>query len=257
MNRGNPKQTSMKKVFSIICIVAGMLFCMSATLEAKIYLVSVGISKYERNPLRLPVSDAKTLKYVYDHNGDTKSVLIIDENATLENVLEKVRSFFAPASENDIVVLFFSGHGYQGGFCAYNGLLSYDAIREAMAVSKSKNKMIFADACYSGNMRQGKKANNNNQNTMKNANVMLFLSSRNTETSLESSLMDNGFFTYALQRALRGGADANRDRVITARELFNYVSKKVSTETGGRQHPVMWGKFSNNMPVIEWRKKGN
>ena len=106
-------------------------------------------------------------------------------------------------------------------------------------------------------MRQGKKANNNNQNTMKNANVMLFLSSRNTETSLESSLMDNGFFTYALQRALRGGADANRDRVITARELFNYVSKKVSTETGGRQHPVMWGKFSNNMPVIEWRQKGN
>lgn len=239
------------KKFLPICLVAGMLFCMSATLEARIYVVSVGIAQYKDKPLRLPVMDAKALKYVYDHNGDTKSMLITDENATRENVLANIKSFFAQASASDIVVLFFSGHGYQGGFCAYDGLLSYDKIRKAMASSKSKNKMIFADACYSGKMRQGK-GNGSAQASMKDANVMLFLSSRSTETSLESRKMQNGYFTDALQKALRGGADANRDRTITARELFDYVSLKVSTATREKQHPVMWGKFSNNMPVIEW-----
>ena len=79
---------------------------------------------------------------------------------------------------------------------------------------------------------------------------MLFLSCRSNEKSIETPKMTNGFFTYALQHGLRGGADKNKDRIITAKELFDYVS--VKKESGNRQHPVMWGKFSNNMPVMKW-----
>lgn len=233
-------------------------FCLwligSMQLNARIYVVSVGITDYKNKPLTLPVKDAKAVRYVYDHNGDTQSILLTNENATRENILNKVKSFFSSAKENDIVVLFFSGHGYNGGFVAYDANLSYSSLRKAISLSKSKNKMIFADACYSGNMRQGH-AVNQAQTTMKNHNVMLFLSSRSTETSLESASMQNGYFTDALQKALRGGADANLDRIITARELFNYVSKNVKESTGNRQHPVMWGRFSDNMPVIKWNKK--
>jgi hypothetical protein len=64
--------------------------------------------------------------------------------------------------------------------------------------------------------------------------------------------MRNGFFTAYLQRGLTGGADANKDRVITARELFVFVSQGVKRISEDRQHPVMWGKFSDNMPVITW-----
>lgn len=240
----------MKRILCLYMLM-GLFFVKAATLEARIYVVSVGIANYKDNPLRLPVKDASALKYVYDKNGDTQSVLITDEHATKDKILQQIRTTFSDASEKDIVVLFFSGHGYQGGFCVYDGLLSYNAIRKAMATSKSKNKIIFADACYAGNMRQDR-GSSNAQNSIKKSNVMLFLSSRSTETSLESQKMSNGYFTDALQRALRGGADTNRDRIITARELFTYVSQKVSTATANRQHPVMWGKFPNDMPVITW-----
>lgn len=81
---------------------------------------------------------------------------------------------------------------------------------------------------------------------------MLFLSSRNEETSMERPDMQNGFFTTYLQKGLRGSADMNRDRIITSRELFKYVSKNVIDISNGKQHPVMWGKFSNNMVVMKW-----
>ena len=64
----------------------------------------------------------------------------------------------------------------------------------------------------------------------------------------------NGLFTYALQHGLRGGADVDRDSVVTAKELFNYVSTKVNKDSNGKQHPVMWGKFPNKMPVMKWKK---
>lgn len=234
-----------------LCMLVGLFFVKVTTLEARIYVVSVGIANYKDKPLRLPVKDANALKYVYDKNGDTVSKLITDEYATMDFIIREIETTFASASDNDIVVLFFSGHGYKGGFCAYDGLLSYDRIRKAMSASRARNKMIFADACYAGNMRQSR-SGNSSQNAIKKSNVMLFLSSRSTETSLESPMMQNGYFTEALQRALRGGADANRDRIITARELFNYVSQKVSSNTRQKQHPVMWGRFPHDMPVIKW-----
>ncbi len=234
-----------------LCLIVGLILIKATTIEARIYVVSVGIANYKDKPLRLPVKDASALKYVYDKNGNTVSTLITDENATKEAILQQIQTTFAQALENDIIVLFFSGHGYQGGFCVYDGLLSYNSIRKAMSTSKSKNKIIFADACYAGNMRQNR-SSSNSQNTIKKSNVMLFLSSRSSETSLETPRMQNGYFTDALQRALRGGADANRDRTITAKELYNYVSQKVSTNTQQKQHPVMWGRFSHDMPVIKW-----
>ena len=38
----------------------------------------------------------------------------------------------------------------------------------------------------------------------------------------------------------------------TAKELFDYVSARVKRLSGNQQHPVMWGRFPNNMPVMRW-----
>jgi uncharacterized caspase-like protein len=86
----------------------------------------------------------------------------------------------------------------------------------------------------------------------KKANVLLFLSSRTEETSMERKDMQNGFFTTYLQKGLKGGADGDRNRAITAKELFDYVSNGVSQLSGGSQHPVMWGNFDDNMVVMQW-----
>lgn len=241
----------MKQTIATLAIM--IMVCSVAT--AKTYVVSVGVKTYKNpklNTLNLPVNDAQTVKYIYDKNGNSEVIFLADSYATKQNILAQMKRLYARASENDIILLFFSGHGYQGGFSVYDGNLSYSSIRNVMASSRSKNKMIFADACYSGQMRGQKSNSQSNSNELKNLNVMLFLSSRSSETSIERRGDSNGIFTTALQAALRGNADKNRDRVITAKELFDYVSSRVSTETRGKQHPVMWGKFSDNMPVIKW-----
>lgn len=239
------------------CIMTILLLASYISTNAKVYLVSVGIADYPGtvNDLTLPAKDAQTVTWLYSKNTNVEYSQLLNEKATVQSITSAMRQIFAKAGADDIVVLFFSGHGYPGGFVAYDGNLSYAQVRKAMATSKCKNKMIFADACFSGKIRTKGNSSQSSVQTAKNANVMLFLSSRSNEKSLESPKMQNGFFTTYLQKGLRGGADKNRDRVITAKELYDYVHKGVIEMSHDKQHPVMWGKFDDNMPVMEWTKK--
>ena len=219
---------------------------------AKIYLLSVGISDYPgiQNDLRLPHNDAATMQWLYKENKQAKTVLLMNDKATVSNVKTALKNMAAKATANDNCVLFFSGHGVKGGFVCYDGFLTYADVASALSACKSNNKMVFADACFSGAIRDNSGVSAKYDSW--NHNIMLFLSCRSNEVSIETPTMTNGFFTYALQHGLRGGADKNKDRTITAKELFNYVSAKVKKESNNRQHPVMWGKFPDTMPLIKW-----
>jgi len=239
--------------FRIIAVLVCLMAFVHGAYAQKIYLVAVGVADYpgEKNDLKLPAKDARTIKWLYEQNKHTESVLLTDSRATKSNILSEMRRIFGKASAEDIVVLYFSGHGMPGTFCAYDSNIAYKDVRNAMAGSKSKHKMVFADACFSGNMRE-EQGNSDNRRTYKNLDVMLFLSSRNNETSIESAYFANGYFTTALQQGLRGKADKNEDRTITAKELFTFVSEVVKKLSNDKQHPVMWGHFSDDMPVIIW-----
>lgn len=234
-----------------ILLILVALFCTPQVVQSKVLLVAVGIGDYPKpiNKLNLPTKDALAIQTLIDKNGDSGTAILLDQAATKSAIISEIHARFDHASTDDIIIFFFSGHGYKGGFVAYDGEMPYSMIREAMGASKCKNKMIFADACFSGKMRQGKRQVKDENSD---SNVMLFLSSRDNETSIERRDMTNGFFTICLKDGLSGKADANRDRTITAKEIFDFVSKNVKKLSRDKQHPVMWGNFSNNMPVIRW-----
>ena len=231
-----------------------MMIATSIMAEAKIYLVSVGISDYPgtKHDLVRAHNDAATMQWLYRENKQASTRLLMNEKATVADVIAAMQKMFAQATADDIVVLFFSGHGVKGGFVCYDGFLLYSDIKSAMTSCKSKNKMIFADACFSGAIRDTGSRTTADFGGMKTDNIMLFLSCRSNEISIENPKMTNGFFTYALQHGLRGGADTNKDRTITAKELFKYVSAKVKKNSNDKQHPVMWGKFPDDMVVMKW-----
>ena len=233
-------------VFLLLVLLCGWI---ALSAQQKIYLVSVGVADYPGTnmDLTLPAKDAETINWLYQKNSKAQCVLLTNAQATRKNVLNKMEETFGKAQSNDIVVFFFSGHGYKGGFVAYDGYLTYEDIQKVMSKCKANNKMVFADACFAGKIRSSKR-----DNTPSLSQIMLFLSSRGNETSLENRSMKNGYFTSCLQRGLRGGADKNHDRTITARELFEFVSEAVKTMTRDKQHPVMWGKFNHSMPVMVW-----
>ena len=231
----------------ILLSVALLLLAYSA--HADVYLVSVGISDYpgRQHDLHLPAGDAKAISTLYQSNNGAHVSLLVNGKAKKADIIKQMNEQFSKAGRDDIVVFFFSGHGSPGVFNVYDGNLSYDDIRTAMAGSKCNNKMIFADACFSGRIRQQGNAPQDNK-----SNVMLFLSSRSNEYSIETPNMKNGFFTACLLRCLKGGADYNKDKTITARELFKAVHEGVVALSDDKQHPVMWGNFSDDMPVMKW-----
>lgn len=237
----------MKRFILIVLFIT--LFGISS--ESKdFYLLSVGVADYPgtSNDLSLPANDAKSLAALYKTCNNAHTVLLLNENATRENIIAEAKSLYQKAGKQDVIIFFFSGHGSTGCFCAYDGDFKYSELRSIFASSKATSKIIFADACLSGGMRQGGHTGRHNLGS----DVMLFLSSRDDEYSIERSSMKNGYFTACLVRCLKGGADANKDKTITAKELYKGVSKGVIKLSDDKQHPVMWGNFEDNMPIIDW-----
>lgn len=221
----------------------------SLQLQAKVYLLSVGIADYpgKENDLRISDNDAKTIAKVFQATKDASVNILVNEAATQSALLSTMHTTFEDADYNDAVILYFSGHGTPGALVCHDGLLTYQHIFKMLKGCKATRKIIIADACYAGKMRTTRQQND----SYNNQNVMLFLSSRTNETSQETQYK-NSLFTIFLERGLRGGADKDKNRQITARELFDFVHKGVIEASDNKQHPVMWGKFDNYMTVIKW-----
>ena len=169
--------------------IVAIFVLLPLTGQAKIYLLSIGISDYPgtQNDLRLPHNDAATMQWLYKENKHAQVCLLMNDKAKVATIKKALQKMAAIATPNDIVVMFFSGHGIKGGFVCYDGFLYYNDIYSAIASCKSKNKMVFADACYSGAMRQGKRNAKVKSNVNKTSNVMFFFSCRSNELSIETS----------------------------------------------------------------------
>ncbi|MBD5239296.1 MAG: caspase family protein [Bacteroidales bacterium] len=243
----------MKRFITALCIILTSLLIA----HAETYVVCVGIANYadpKVKNLTKTEADAKAMAAFYKKATDNV-ITITGKYASKSRILNSIRSQFARAGADDKIVFYFSGHGYPGGFCPYDMLklddgIKYSDIISIMQKSRAGSKFIFADACHSGAIRKEGQGSDINS-----GNVLLFLSSRGNELSAESPFMANGFFTKHLIRGLGGGADSDKDRRITAKELFDYVSKGVKSQTNNRQHPVMWGSFDDNLTIVEYRKK--
>lgn len=230
-------------------ILSALALLCSILLQAKVYLVCVGIADYPgtKKDLRISDNDAKTIAKVFQATKDASVNVLTNEEATQSALLSTMHTAFEDAESDDVVILYFSGHGTPGALVCHDGLLTYQHIFKMLKGCKATRKIIIADACYAGKMRTTKQQSS----SYNSQNVMLFLSSRTNETSLETPYK-NSLFTIFLERGLRGGADSNKDRSITARELYDFVHKGVIEASKNKQHPVMWGKFDNDMTVIKW-----
>lgn len=235
----------MARLLTAFFFVLGVM----TAIHAKVYVVCVGIADYPgtQSDLRVSDNDARTIGKVFQAANNAEVHFLVNEGAKKNALLGTMRSTFANALPSDAVILYFSGHGIPGALMCYDGKFSYDRIIQVLKNCQASKKIVIADACYSGRMRTNKRHVPDSDSE----DVMFFLSSRTNETSQETHFQ-NSLFTIFLERGLRGGADTNRDRSISARELYDFVHKGVTDASEGGQHPVMWGNFDNEMTVISW-----
>lgn len=166
---------SLKKSFSIICETQS---------PSDLYIISIGVSNYKDTTLNLDYA-AKDASDVISLLGSKNKLFnnihtykLLNEQATSANILN-MKSILKNTKVDDQVVLFFAGHGtldqqynyylttYEFDiFDFYNTVLKYEDFIDLVDSIPARKKVVFIDACHSGEIDNDKDDNttgNNNQ----------------------------------------------------------------------------------------------
>ena len=193
--------------------------------------------------------------------------------ATLVNVREGLGWLRRVASQDDLVVIHFSGHGYQGaddGIDEADGVDEFFVLYDTRAGARddtalrddefgrlldriaSNHVLVFFDSCYSGGLSRslppGRRSSGDDQDWFGDLRLegrLVLASSSEGEEAFESPQLEHGVFTHFLLEGLGGAADVNADYHVTVWELYEYVAARVPdfvhAERGEPQHPQLLG----------------
>jgi|tagenome__1003787_1003787.scaffolds.fasta_scaffold20988475_5 hypothetical protein len=248
------------------------------------YAVIVGIARYADTAggitsLQFADRDAKDFQeFLLSADGGSFPKdhvrILLNEDATAQNVRSALFTFLTKAQPQDQVVLYIAGHGAPDPNDPRNlYLLTYDTKLDDMGgtafpmwqlqdvfsrVLKAKRVITFADTCHSygfSGERRGKKSNNLvNQYVAKAANDSdraVITASDISQLSYESDKWGggHGVFTFFLLKGLQGEADFNKDGTVTAGELFAFIHDNVDKATAGNQSPMALPGLAERLPL--------
>jgi WD40 repeat protein/uncharacterized caspase-like protein len=138
--------------------------------KPNLYVVAVGVSDYADSRFRLTYADkdARDLADLFeskrDRFGEVKVLRLLNRDATRENIL-KARDFLKASQVDDLVVLFFAGHGLLDSKLDYYFAtadidftdpakrgLPYEAIEDLLDGIRARKKLLLMDTCHSGEL---------------------------------------------------------------------------------------------------------
>lgn len=237
---------------------------------AKAFVIAIGINSYEQGwrPLSYARSDAELFlatlqRYLKELGtyGDPVRVDLLGERATRANIVNTFRrlggdsraplpvdlSHLGTAQPEDVVLIFFSGHGTADADRFY--FHPYDArpaprptsisdrdLEQLVDAIKVKELSLIIDSCHSGGLLGSEEVRVGPLNSQGLAQLAwekgmtILAASQNYESALESVHHGHGLLTYAAVREglLEGKADVDpTDHKIVLQEWFDYVSKRV------------------------------
>src|SRR5215211_53677 len=205
--------------------------------------------------LTAPGKDAQALAQVLGEKEicafDNVQILL---DAPESVVSEAIEEFFEGKKSDDLLLLYFSGHGVRDERGALylavkntnhhrlrSTAIKSDFIREALETSRSKRVVLILDCCYSGAFSQGTKAATGASIGTATAfeagygRIILTVSDA-MQFAWEGNQIigdkaQNSLFTHFLVEGLLGQADLDRDGRITVDELYEYAYEKVRLAT--------------------------
>jgi hypothetical protein len=257
--------------------------------EATTYLISIGTSKFKNDGynLQFAAKDAVDVQQKFQsHPARLKTKIFLDENVNVA-CLDSIQHFLENAKPWDKVIVFYAGHGILNEDLEYflstydinfddpeSHGIRYSDLEKMLSDVKSRNKVLFIDACHSGELdkeevavlsktessyigndikfRSGKSIalNQNSSNGLLEFSKCLFTnlnnptginilsSSSGIELSMESKKWNNGLFTYSMIHSLNlKTSDLNKDSFIDFDELSETIKYEVSQLSSGFQNP--------------------
>ena len=236
--------------------------------------VVIGISRYldHRVPqLQWAHRDALMIRdYLKSRRGgslpDDRIALLLNEEATAPAIRAAFNKVLMQRAAT--VVVFVAAHGYEAngqGYIAASDTRVQDLSDKGVALSEINHlitadlsgvKAIFAyvDSCYSGYL-QG--LNSSGLQAPPGGRLFGFTASRTKEKSHEVPELGggHGVFSWYLNEVLT--ATGNRAAAVsTIKQAIRYVQDHVEEHTGQKQHPVDFGNYDANAPLLDFRLEG-
>lgn len=253
---------------------------------AQRWAVVIGISKYGKPTKRMP-----SLKYAHRDAEELAAFLkskaggefaadhvklLTDEQATATKIRDALFTFLKKTTKEDLVVLFFAGHGLPDPdkpsnlyFVAHDsdpaniaatGIPMWDIATALKRTVAAQRVVVLIDACHSAGATEGIRGVkigdqfNAYFDALAKARPgrVIFTSSEGYEVSREGKKWGggHGVFTWALLEGLRGKADRDKNGIVTLGEALDYVDITVRRETANEQHPTKAGvRFDRNLPL--------
>jgi len=192
-------------------------------------------------------------------------------------VREAIDGFFSLKKPNDLLLLYFSGHGVrdeQGALylavtntnrdrLRSTGIKS-DFIRESMDQSRSRRQVLILDCCNSGAYAQGSKAavgvtiGTSTAFEGTGYGRVVLTATDATQFAWEGDKIigeqakSNSLFTHFLVKGLEGEADQDGDGKITVDELYDYAYEQIVSRTPA-QTPGKWSYKQQGEIVLRQR----
>ena len=220
---------------------------------AKIALL-IGVSEYDLglNPLPAAVKDLGAMREVLLHpdmGGFAESDVSLLKNPQRQAMEESIETLFANRHKDDLVLLFFSGHGIKDdagrlylassqtrktpqGELVRSSAVSANFVHENMSRSRSRRQVVILDSCFSGAFAVGLSAKDDGavdiRTQLGGEGRVILTSSSSTQYSFEQEGEELSLYTRFLIEGIKTGeADQDGDDVISIDELHEYASRKV------------------------------
>lgn len=220
----------------------------------------IGISKYSRQSnLEGAAKDARDTAATLRALGFDEVLELYDEAATREAILDLLgNQLQRKTTSKDLAFVFYAGHGTtetlpngeKRGYLiptdgssedAYTSGISMESIRDLSNRLPAKHVYYAMDACYSGSLAVSRGQGQPNTSSQRIQAVQMLTAGTEGQQAIEEG--GRGVFTSYLLRGMRGEADRNGDKVVTASEIGWFVSEQVRLATKSRQTPV-YGRMS-------------
>jgi len=250
----------------------------------------IGVSEYEPglNPLPAAVKDVAALQRIFQDSemGDFDEVKALT-NPDPQAMQYEIETLFSGRSRDDLVLLFFSGHGIKDdsnnlyfatritrknpkGDLIRSTAVPARFIHEVMNNSRAKRQAIILDCCFSGAFDPTLQTKDDGsvdlQGQLGAEGRVVLTSSSSTQYSFEQQGSELSLYTRYLVEGIETGAgDRDEDGKISVRELHDYATSRVQ-ETAPNMTPklitlkemgfeIMLAKAKVTDPKLRYRKQ--
>jgi hypothetical protein len=210
----------------------------------RVFGIFVGIADYDGDEMDLPNcdQDAQSLYDIFTRQfgmAREDAVLLLNENATIERVMEAVREIGRRAGPDDMLIFFYSGHGSQFEGMAdsqdpdgvhetlnvFDGDISDDDFAAAINSSDAGLCLVVLDSCLSGGFAK---------DVVSAAGRMgIFSSEEDVLSAVPDKFVAGGYLSRFFAEAIssfRDVADADHNHELTAFELSDYLHERYHEE---------------------------